>query len=78
MTEREKLIADKFETLITENDLSKDFLVSIIKLAMSSGKIGSAEYQAQEEGYNSIYVRRAFKRQTINGINFFYQEKQSL
>jgi hypothetical protein len=75
MTDREKQIADKFEKLIAENDLSKDFLVSIMKLAMSYGNIGSAEHHAQIKSCSGAYVRKAFKRQTINGTTFFYQEK---
>ena len=70
MTETEKDVIDRFEKYLYENTLSKEFYVSLLKLAIDYSGATNVSTYAKENGITPQGVNRYRKPIIHNGIKF--------
>jgi hypothetical protein len=71
MTENEILTLQKYEKFLMENQLSNEFIVSILKLTCDYQNIGSSTYLSELHRCSKQYANRKAAKITVNGVNLY-------
>lgn len=71
MTDKEQEICNRLDKYLYENPVYTDCIVSLLKLLLEYGEIGSCAYLASIQGSSPQYINRVAKKHEINGINFY-------
>lgn len=73
MTEKERVTAQKYEAFLYSNEISDEFLVSIMKLTLERMNAGSASCLSEKYGQTTQYINRTCKKYNVCGLTFYTQ-----
>lgn len=71
MTQKERLVIDRFENYMYENEPTSAFVQEILQKLLDTMCAGSAEYWAEKGGISAHQVRRTCDKLNINGLNIY-------
>jgi hypothetical protein len=71
MTDKEQEMCNRLDKYLYENRVSSDCIVSLLKLLLEYGEIGSCAYLANIRSSSPQYINRIANKHEINGINFY-------
>lgn len=71
MTEKERIILDRYDKFLLENQASDSFLVAIMQLTLDYTNSGSISHLKRLHECSHQHIYKHAVKNTINGINIY-------
>ncbi len=71
LSEKEHQVIERYAAYLHNNEVSNDFIVSILKLTLDYTNSGSASYLAEQNKVTPQYINRSCQKVAVDGLSIY-------